>query len=134
MTIFMKILYGSMHLNSYDWARSNSEGGANVLTTSDGARQAKINTNTVVDASAETMVLYPENGVNLHCFTVLTTCALLDVMGPPYNSAAGRDCAYYGDSRFSNIAGVVGARYSWLMEIPDNYRMKGVMMPWHFIV
>lgn len=134
MTVFSKMLFGSMHLKSYDWARSNSEAGTNALTTSDGARLAKINTNAVVDASAETIVLYPENGGNLHCFTALTPCAVLDVMGPPYNPAAGRDCVYYSESPFSNTAGVVDARYSWLKEVPNNFRMKGVTMPRQFVV
>ncbi|KAF6992493.1 hypothetical protein CFC21_009477 [Triticum aestivum] len=134
MTVFSKMLFGSMHLKSYDWARSISEAGTTALTTSDGARLAKINTNNVVDASAETIVLYPENGGNLHCFTALTPCAVLDVMGPPYNSAAGRDCAYYSESPFANTAGVADVRYSWLKEIPNNFRMKGVTMPRDFVV
>ncbi|XP_044447467.1 plant cysteine oxidase 2-like [Triticum aestivum] len=135
MIVFSKMLFAAMHLKSYDWARSNSEGGNNALTTSGGARLAKINTNTVVGASVETKVLYPENGRNLHYLTALTTCATLDVMGPLTTALlAGTACTIYSKSPFSNIAGLVDARYSSLKEIPNNYRMKGVTMTWHFIV
>jgi hypothetical protein len=48
-----------------------------------GSRLAKVNTDAVFDASSDTVVLYPENGGNLHCFTALTPCAVLDVMAPP---------------------------------------------------
>jgi len=70
------------------------------LVPTAGARLAKVNTDAVFDASSETVVLYPENGGNLHCFTALTPCAVLDVMGPPYNRADGRDCAYYDESPY----------------------------------
>lgn len=134
MTVFSKMLFGSMHLKSYDWARSNPEDDTDTLpVSSDGARLAKINTDAVVDASAETVVLYPENGGNLHCFTALTPCAVLDVMGPPYNRADGRDCAYYDESAYSNTDGGE-VRYSWLREIPSTFEMKGVQMPQRFTV
>ncbi|XP_047043868.1 plant cysteine oxidase 2-like [Lolium rigidum] len=133
MTVFSKMLFGSMHLKSYDWATSSPENDCNTLTTSsDGARLAKINTDAVVDASAETIVLYPENGGNLHCFTALTPCAVLDVMGPPYSSADGRDCAYYDESAYSDTGGEM--RYSWLKEIPSTFEMKGVQMRQRFTV
>lgn len=74
-----------------------------VLTT--GARLAKVNTDAVFDASSETTVLYPENGGNLHCFTARTACAVLDVMGPPYNRADGRDCSYYDESPYLSSFG-----------------------------
>jgi hypothetical protein len=70
------------------------------LVPTAGARLAKVNTDAVFDASSETVVLYPENGGNLHCFTALTPCAVLDVLGPPYNRADGRDCAYYDESPY----------------------------------
>ncbi|XBJ13142.1 hypothetical protein VPH35_017543 [Triticum aestivum] len=135
MTVFSKMLFGSIHLKSYDWPKSNSTGGTNALTTSDGTPLAKINTNTIVDASAETIVLYPEKGGNLHYFTALTPCATLEVMGTLTTALLARTApTIYSKSPFSNTSGVVYARYSWLKEIPNNYRMKGVTMTWHFIV
>nr|XP_040254380.1 plant cysteine oxidase 2-like [Aegilops tauschii subsp. strangulata] len=135
MTVFSKMLFGSIHLKSYDWPRSNSTGGTNALTTSDGTPLAKINTNTIVDASAATIVLYPEKGGNLHYFTALTPCATLEVMGPLTTALLARTArTIYSKSPFSNTSGVVYARYSWLKEIPNNYQMKGVTMTWHFIV
>uniref|UniRef100_A0A0E0MYM1 cysteine dioxygenase n=1 Tax=Oryza rufipogon TaxID=4529 RepID=A0A0E0MYM1_ORYRU len=85
MTVFSKILHGSMHIKSYDWVK-----------TPNGAHFAKVRTNTIYDDSSKTTVLYPESGGNLHCFTAETACAVLDVMGPPYSSVEGRDCSYYG--------------------------------------
>lgn len=75
------------------------------LVPTTGARLARVNTDAVFDASSETVVLYPENGGNLHCFTALTPCAVLDVMGPPYNRDEGRDCAYYSESPYSGSCG-----------------------------
>ncbi|OEL17509.1 Plant cysteine oxidase 1 [Dichanthelium oligosanthes] len=133
MTVFSKILFGSMHLKSYDWAKSSPESNDNALENSNGARLAKVNTDAVFDASAETIVLYPENGGNLHCFTALTPCAVLDVMGPPYNRADGRDCAYYDESPYSSSCGG-DDQYSWLKEVPTTFEMKGIQMPRKFIV
>ncbi|CAN6327006.1 unnamed protein product [Urochloa humidicola] len=133
MTVFSKILFGSMHLKSYDWAKSSPNTNDNALENSDGARLAKINTDAVFDASSETVVLYPENGGNLHCFTALTPCAVLDVMGPPYNRADGRDCAYYDESPYLSSCGG-DEQYSWLKEVPTTFEMKGTQMPRKFTV
>ncbi|KAF0916356.1 hypothetical protein E2562_005952 [Oryza meyeriana var. granulata] len=95
MTVFSKILYGSMHIKSYDWVKTPN-GKNHISRETDGARFATVKTNTIYDDSSKTMVLYPETGGNLHCFTAATACAVLDVMGPPYCSDEGRDCSYYG--------------------------------------
>jgi hypothetical protein len=47
------------------------------------------------DAEAATTVLFPSSGGNVHTFTALTPCAVLDVLAPPYAPSEGRDCSYY---------------------------------------
>ncbi|KAF8726894.1 hypothetical protein HU200_019375 [Digitaria exilis] len=133
MTVFSKILFGSMHLKSYDWAKSSPDSNDTALESSDGARLAKVNTDAVFDASSKTVVLYPENGGNLHCFTALTPCAVLDVLGPPYNPDDGRDCTYYNESVYASSSGG-DEKYSWLKEIRTTFKMKGIKMPREFII
>ncbi|TVU01945.1 hypothetical protein EJB05_52594 [Eragrostis curvula] len=132
MTVFSKILFGSMYLKSYDWAKSLPDSSTNALENSDGTRLAKVNTDDAFDDSSETIVLYPENGGNLHCFTALTPCAVLDVMGPPYNRADGRDCAYYSEAPYSSSCGGDN-QFSWLKEIPSTFEMKGIQMVRKFV-
>ncbi|CAD6332613.1 unnamed protein product [Miscanthus lutarioriparius] len=133
MTVFSKILFGSMHLKSYDWAKSLPDSNDNALQNSDGARLARVNTDAVLDASSETVVLYPENGGNLHCFTALTPCAVLDVMGPPYNRDEGRDCVYYSESPYSGSCGG-DEQFSWLKEVHSTFEMQGIKMEQNFVV
>jgi hypothetical protein len=58
-------------------------------------RLAKLVVDHVLTAPCETAVLYPTTGGNIHAFTALTPCALLDVLAPPYSPATGRHCTYY---------------------------------------
>ncbi|THG00558.1 hypothetical protein TEA_023085 [Camellia sinensis var. sinensis] len=99
MTVFSKLLFGTMHIKSYDWA---------VDVTSDanppGVRLAKVQVNSDFTAP-NTSILYPADGGNMHCFTALTPCAVLDVLGPPYCDPEGRHCAYYLDFPFSSFSG-----------------------------
>ena len=41
-------------------------------------------------APCPTSVLYSQSGGNLHCFTSVSSCAVLDVLAPPYCEDAGR--------------------------------------------
>ncbi|CAL5370628.1 unnamed protein product [Camellia sinensis] len=121
MTVFSKLLFGTMHIKSYDWA---------VDVTSDanppGVRLAKVQVNSDFTAP-NTSILYPADGGNMHCFTALTPCAVLDVLGPPYCDPEGRHCAYYLDFPFSSFS-VDGVsvpeeereRYAWLQEREEN--------------
>ncbi|AQK47081.1 Plant cysteine oxidase 3 [Zea mays] len=97
MTVLSKILYGSMHVKSYDWIEPT------VLASSQPARLAKLHTDDVRTAPCPTSILYPQSGGNLHCFTSVSSCAVLDVLAPPYNDDAGRICTYFHDYPFSSL-------------------------------
>lgn len=70
-----------------------------------GARLAKVKVNSDFTAPCDTSILYPSDGGNMHCFTALTPCALLDVLGPPYSKSEDRDCTYYSEHPFAYLPG-----------------------------
>ncbi|XP_039124216.1 plant cysteine oxidase 2-like [Dioscorea cayenensis subsp. rotundata] len=138
MTVFSKILFGSMHIKSYDWV-DVPQNSVETETTSHSCeippkvKLAKLKKNSVFSAPCETSVLYPMAGGNLHCFTAITSCAVLDVLGPPYSDAEGRHCTYYKDFPYSSfsvdkisMAGEEG-EHAWLEEIdkPDDFVVVG---------
>ncbi|PUZ56061.1 hypothetical protein GQ55_5G265300 [Panicum hallii var. hallii] len=123
MTVFSKILLGSMHIKSYDWVTASSSN--QVTRMPNGARLAKLNTDAIFDATSKTVVLYPEDGGNLHCFNAMSPCAVLDVMGPPYCLEEGRDCSYF-DSEAVHAGG--DGQYAWLNKVPRTIEMNGFPM------
>lgn len=64
-------------------------------------RLAKLKANKVFTSPCDTSVLYPKTGGNIHEFTAITPCAVLDVIGPPYSKDDGRDCSYYRDHLYT---------------------------------
>lgn len=54
-------------------------------------------------APCDSSVLYPASGGNIHAFTAITPCAVLDVLGPPYSKEDGRDGSYYKDSPYTPL-------------------------------
>lgn len=66
-------------------------------------RLAKLAVDRVLTAECETAILYPKSGGNLHCFTAVTPCAILDILTPPYKEDASRKCTYYIDYPYSNF-------------------------------
>lgn len=122
MTVFSKLLFGSMHIKSYDWvgvSKDSVESPRDALSS--GVQLAKVKTDAVFTAPCETSILYPASGGNMHCFTAKTKCAVLDVLGPPY-SIPERNCTYYYDHAYARHAGESpfdlgeGEGYSWLQE------------------
>ncbi|KAF3785289.1 Plant cysteine oxidase 3 [Nymphaea thermarum] len=125
MTVLSKILYGSMHVKAYDWVepacvQRTADTQSDPLTLfylvcyregnpcKHGAlivkvRLAKLKVDTVLTAPCETAVLFPTSGGNLHCFTAVASCAVLDVLAPPYAESAGRRCTYYLDHPYSSF-------------------------------
>ncbi|XP_057737430.1 plant cysteine oxidase 3 [Arachis stenosperma] len=124
MTVFSKILYGSLHVKAYDWV----EPPCTVESKGPGhpqVRLAKLAVDKVMTAPCETSVLYPKHGGNLHCFTAVTPCAVLDILSPPYREDEGRKCTYYHDYPYSTFSTQNGPKicdgeeeeYAWLVEI-----------------
>nr|ACG35706.1 cupin, RmlC-type [Zea mays] len=94
MTVFSKLLLGSLRVTSYDWAEADQRpvavGGDRPLL-----RLAKLVLDADLSAPCDALVLFPESGGNMHRFAAATACAVLDVLGPPYSG--DRDCTYYQD-------------------------------------
>ncbi|KAF8396314.1 hypothetical protein HHK36_017929 [Tetracentron sinense] len=131
MTVFSKLLLGSMHIKAYDWV-GPVKSDDSMLSSQ--WKLARLKADRVFTAPCNTSVLYPTSGGNIHAFTAITPCAFLDVIGPPYSKADGRDCTYYRDlpySAFSDGASRMGKEddcYGWLEEIemPKDLKMDGV--------
>ncbi|KAJ6869901.1 hypothetical protein NC651_034571 [Populus alba x Populus x berolinensis] len=156
MTVFSKVLYGSLHVKAYDWVEPAcypkkrawlscrfcllrtflssaltppsltsriwnslcaSMGFNSISSTVIGTngcvslavRLAKLTVDKTLTAPCETSVLYPKRGGNLHCFTAVTPCAVLDILTPPYREDVGRKCTYYHDYPFSTFSRGNGA-------------------------
>ncbi|CAN1845140.1 Plant cysteine oxidase 2 [Linum perenne] len=131
MTVFSKLLFGTMHIKSYDWV---ADVHATLPVQSPKVRLAKVKANSNFTAPCDTSILYPAEGGNMHCFTAVTACAVLDVLGPPYNDAEGRHCQYYFDfpSSAFPVDGLAVAEeekegYGWLQERerPEDLVVRG---------
>lgn len=134
MTVFSKLLLGKMHIKSYDWAADQPSVSKvdSLQTPTSQLRLAKLKADDVFVAPCKTSVLYPTTGGNIHAFTAITPCAVLDVLGPPYSAEDGRDCSYYKDHPYSSYCNgenkMEGESYGWLEEIvmPENSQMDGI--------
>lgn len=107
MTVFSKLLVGSLHVTSYDWATGGGAGADEDGPPASGGapatppRLARLVLNADLRAPCDALVLFPESGGNMHRLAASTACAVLDVLGPPY-SAGERDCTYYQDLSYSH--------------------------------
>ncbi|KAK6147402.1 hypothetical protein DH2020_018314 [Rehmannia glutinosa] len=135
MTVFSKLLLGTMHIKAYDWIDSPK---SDQLMSHSKLGLAKLKADTTFTAPCDTSVLYPTSGGNIHQFTAITPCAVLDVIGPPYSKDDGRDCSYYRETEtpcdvlldneeLTKVKGLGGC-YRWLeeIEIPKESEMDGI--------
>lgn len=113
MTVFSKLLFGTLHIKSYDWVVDGPCNVSAVANPSDVKQSeiqqppvqlAKVKINSNFTAPCNPTILYPAEGGNMHRFTAVTACAVLDVLGPPYSDAEGRHCTYYYDFPFGNFS------------------------------
>lgn len=84
MTVFSRVLYGTMHVRSFDWVDPSSHDQGAVL----------VHDRAFTPGDAAT-ALFPTAGGNIHQFEAITDCAVLDLLSPPYATEEGRDCTYY---------------------------------------
>ena len=61
--------------------------------------------NGILSAPCETRVLFPRSGGNIHSFTALTPCAILDVLSPPYSEELGRPSTYFSEFPLLSLPG-----------------------------
>ncbi|OIW12441.1 hypothetical protein TanjilG_04190 [Lupinus angustifolius] len=140
MTVFSKLLFGTMHIKAYDWVVDLPAGSPTIIKPSENlvpeTRLAKVKVDADFTAPCNPSILYPADGGNLHCFTAVTACAVLDVLGPPYSDPDGRHCTYYQNHPFSrfSVNGIFIAEeekkeYEWLQErvLPDDVEVVGKM-------
>ncbi|GJY17477.1 plant cysteine oxidase 2-like protein [Tanacetum coccineum] len=132
MTVFNKLLIGKVHIKAYDLVNSNKSDESNNPSK---LKLASLKADGVFTAPCNTSVLYPTSGGNIHAFTAITPCAILDVMGPPYSKKDGRDCSYYRDMPYDALpyeqavmSGEESKRYWWLeeIEVPKESEMEGI--------
>ncbi|CAM6128636.1 unnamed protein product [Calypogeia fissa] len=132
MTVLSKLLYGSMHVKAYDWVSHDER----LNGDSSRPRIAKLVIDKILTAPCETAILHPTSGGNIHAFTAVTPCAVLDVLAPPYSALTGRHCTYYREYLTGLLPPEIEARilkdegtdendqgYCWLEEFqpPDDF-------------
>ncbi|XP_021284949.1 plant cysteine oxidase 1-like isoform X1 [Herrania umbratica] len=98
MTVLSKLLYGSVYVKAYDWVQA----GTNSPRTN-GLAGTVING--IFNAPCESSVLFPRSGGNIHSFTALTPCAILDVLSPPYSDDFERPSTYFFDFPIPSLPG-----------------------------
>ncbi|XP_027352973.1 plant cysteine oxidase 2-like [Abrus precatorius] len=136
MTVFSKLLFGTMHIKSYDWVVDLPPDMPTVIkpsqTQTPEMQLAKVKVDADFKAPCDPSILYPTEGGNMHCFTAVTACAVLDVLGPPYSDPDGRHCTYYHNVPFSKFSGdgisipeEERPAYEWLQERekPENFQV-----------
>lgn len=132
MTVFSKLLAGTMHATSYDWVQNHDHKfnhcKGREQRESGMRRLAKVHVDAELSAPCNASILFPESGGNLHCFKALTHCILLDVLGPPYSEPEGRHCTYYQHYTYDHMSFSDGnemevkedeTTYAWLEERND---------------
>ena len=118
MTVHSKVLYGSLAMRSLDWEEAPTEEDLQAMSNATSAaikydvncggsianaqppvppaayRPAVCSADTVLTPEAPTVCLTPSCR-NIHSFEALRTTAVLDLLTPPYDEHAGRDCHYF---------------------------------------
>lgn len=96
MHVFGRLLFGRMRVTSYNPMPLEDPADGNAgRWPPRGALVANLQADHVMGPEPVTYVVGPCEG-NVHELHALEDCAFFDVVVPPYDTAAGRGCTYYG--------------------------------------
>ncbi|KMZ66597.1 Cysteamine dioxygenase [Zostera marina] len=118
MVVLSRVLYGSVLTRAYDWVmppdpRYKNCGLARIVIDDQ-----------VLDSASPPSVLFPTSGGNLHTFTALTPCAILDVLSPPYSEEKGRPSTYYTEISIPCFEGFAVLKET---SVPDDLFVDGAL-------
>lgn len=94
-------------------------------------RLAKLKVDSTFTAPCNASILYPEDGGNMHRFTAITACAVLDVLGPPYCNPEGRHCTYFLEFPLDKLS---SGQLSILTNHDSLYILKRYRLKVHVVV
>lgn len=102
MSVVSRVLYGNLHVKAYDLVDAHGQPMVHTTTTDTATTttcKARLCTDAVF-AAPYTTDLAPNHG-NLHEFVAGDErgCAIFDILTPPYDERADRDCTYYRVAR-----------------------------------
>ena len=83
MHVLLKVIWGTMHIQAWDWAKEYPFSGL-IRGTID----------CEMNGSSQPSMIFPEKN-NIHTMTALEDCAFLDICSPFYDESQGRKCTYY---------------------------------------
>ena len=143
MTVCSKVLFGAVRVTAFDPLEEGGDDRPRPLRFA--ARRV---TDAIASASSGSFALFPNSG-NIHTFEAVESCAILDVLAPPYDASEGRDCTYYtclqadslgnhgaegregaggreGEGEGEREGEGEGALFLEAIEAPDDFTVEGV--------
>lgn len=132
MYVFCRLLFGRLRVVSYDPEKSPSDGVAEASADKQAADAryrrlfetypqrscfASFRGDEVLGPEPATCGLTPDEG-NVHELHALEDCAFFDVVAPPYDHQAGRDCTYFARDE---VLGDVKGRCILVPTIPTDF-------------
>lgn len=122
MVVLSKLLYGSVRVRSYDWVAAPPDNSPSPPRRRKRGLARVVAADVVRRAPCPASVLFPRSGGNLHAFTAVTPCAILDVLTPPYSEDHGRPSTYFTDVPVPSLPGFAVLEET---DLPEGFTVAG---------
>jgi plant cysteine oxidase len=122
MVVLSKLLYGSVRVRSYDWVAAPPDNSPSPPSRRKRGLARVVAADVVRRAPCPASVLFPRSGGNLHAFTAVTPCAILDVLTPPYSEDHGRPSTYFTDVPVPSLPGFAVLEET---DLPEGFTVAG---------